>query len=74
MPKKLSPTAKRLLSDAARSKIGTISPRGGGGWYGRNRERVARRLVEQGLFRPYPHDGEVEITDAGRAALAEVKD
>lgn len=65
---KLSATAQRLLTEAANSDIGTVQPRGGAGFEGRTREREARKLVERGLLKPYPHDGELEITDAGRSA------
>lgn len=68
----LSKTAKRLLTEASESKIGTCQPRGGAGWEGRTRERVAKRLLEQGLLTEYPHDGELEITSAGREAIRDI--
>ena len=69
---KLPPTARRLLAEAAESKIGPITPKGGAEWEGRTRERVARILLARDLFQRYPHDNELEITEAGRKALAEI--
>lgn len=70
---KLSATAQKILTKAANSNLGTVQPNGGAGWESRVREREARKLVELGLLKPYPHDGELEITDAGRNTLASQK-